>query len=204
MDYPGFQSGVDTIRMKMQKAVILLALSIFCQGASALRIERLIMPGDLVQGHKKFEDTCEKCHVNFAKEAQTGLCRECHEDVDLDIIRKQGFHGTRVIRNRACTDCHTDHEGRNADIVKFDASVFAHEQTDFVLKGKHKNLICNDCHKDGEKFREAANECYGCHREDDPHKKLLGRECSDCHTEESWHKTEFDHDKTDFPLKGKH
>jgi len=190
--------------MNIQKAVILLALSIFCQGADALRIERLIMPGDLIQGHKKFEDACEKCHVDYTKEEQTGLCRECHEKVDLDIVIKQGFHGASVIRNRACTDCHTDHEGRNADIVKFDASVFAHEQTDFTLKGKHKNLICRDCHKEGKKFREAANECYGCHEKDDPHKELLGKECSDCHTEENWLKTQFDHDKTDFPLKGKH
>ena len=67
--------------------LFLIGISFFHQ-AYALRIERLVMPGDLIQGHKKFEDECEKCHLNFTKTAQTELCRDCHEEVDLDVIKK--------------------------------------------------------------------------------------------------------------------
>jgi hypothetical protein len=184
--------------------LIFLILMLFFQNVSAMRIERLVMPGDLIQGHSKLEDECEKCHQSFTKGAQTKLCRNCHEDIDLDIKKKSGFHGASVIGNRACTDCHTDHEGRNAMIVLFEAEAFDHVQTDFELKGKHKQLACNSCHKPKKKYREAAHDCYDCHKDEEPHEELLGKECSDCHNEEHWHKTEFDHSKTDFPLKNKH
>lgn len=191
----------------MKKAVcslLFLIVSLSFHDAYALRIERLVMPGDLIQGHKKFEDECEQCHLNFAKEAQTELCLDCHEDIDKDVIKKQGFHGDSVIRDRACTDCHTDHEGRNAVIIMFEAETFDHNQTDFELKGKHKNINCDSCHEAEKKYREASSECNDCHKEDDPHEELLGEECADCHTEDTWDKTEFDHDETDFPLKDNH
>ncbi len=183
---------------------MLVILFLASQEASALRIERLVMPGDLIQGHKKFEDACEKCHVKYDKVGQTQLCRACHEEIDLDILKKNGFHGGSLIRDRACTDCHTDHEGRNANIVLFDAGTFNHDQTEFVLQGKHKDLLCDDCHQADQKYREAGVECYDCHKEEDPHKKLLGRECSECHNEKNWHETDFDHEATDFPLMYKH
>ena len=176
----------------------------FFHEAYAMRIERLVMPGDLIQGHKKLEDECEKCHLNFTKTAQTELCRDCHEEVDQDVIKKLGFHGDSVIRDRACTDCHTDHEGRNAVIILFEAETFKHSQTDFELKGKHKTINCDSCHEAEKKYREASDVCYDCHKEDDPHDELLGKECEDCHTEDKWHKTEFDHDETDFPLEHEH
>ena len=179
-------------------------ITLFIQEVYAVRIESLVMPGDLIQGHKKFEDDCEKCHLNFTKTAQTELCRDCHEEIDLDVIKKQGFHGASVIRDRSCTECHTDHEGRDAVIVLFEEETFNHKQTDFELKGKHKVISCVSCHDEKKKYREANDECYDCHKEDDPHKELLGKECADCHAEDKWDETEFDHDKTDFPLEHKH
>ncbi len=170
----------------------------------AARIERLVMPGDLIEGHKKIEEECEKCHLDFSKEAQSELCRDCHEDIDVDVIKKRGFHGNSIISDRACTDCHTDHEGRKANIVLFEAETFDHQQTDFELKGAHQNLSCDSCHEAEKKYREVDSECVGCHKDDDPHKELLGKECGDCHNEKNWKKTEFDHDETDFPLKHEH
>jgi len=181
-----------------------LVLTLFVHEAYAIRIERLLMPGELIQGHKKFEDECERCHLNFTKTAQTELCRDCHQEIDSDVIKKQGFHGSHLIAARACTDCHTDHEGKNAVIVLFEAETFDHKQTDFELKGKHKNIKCENCHEAEKKYREAKGECFDCHEKDDPHKELLGKECADCHTEDRWQKTKFDHQKTDFPLKHKH
>ena len=185
-------------------SLFFLWLILFTQQVYALRIERLVMPGELIQGHQKFEDECEKCHLNFTKKAQTELCRDCHEDIDHDVKNTRGFHGDTVIGNRACTDCHTDHEGRSARIILFEADTFNHKQTDFELKGKHKLLNCDSCHIAEKKYREAKTECIDCHKKDEPHEQLLGKQCADCHSEDTWHKTEFDHQETDFPLKHKH
>ncbi len=162
------------------------------------------MPGQLIQGHAKFEDDCEKCHQPFNKVSQTQLCRHCHEDIELDIVKEEGYHGAGALRERDCVECHTDHEGRQAQIVLFVEEIFDHEQTDFELKGKHKKLQCSSCHEQGKKFREAQHDCYECHKDDDPHDENLGKECSDCHTEKNWKETDFDHDKTDFKLRYKH
>jgi len=187
-----------------------ISISMLCIGlmfgmeASALRIERLVMPGDLIQGHAKFEDECEKCHVSLTKDAQTKLCRDCHEDIDHDVITKTGFHGAASLSKRECVECHTDHEGRKANIILFEPEVFDHKQTEFELKGKHQSISCESCHVAGKKYREAKHKCYDCHKEDDPHDELLGKKCEDCHNEKQWQKTKFDHDKTDFPLRDKH
>ena len=191
----------------MKKAVsclFVLMMVFFFHEVCAMRIEHLVMPGKLIQGHKKFEGDCEKCHLDFTKSEQIKLCRDCHEKIDLDVINKQGFHGSSAVRNRTCTGCHTDHEGRNADIILFEEEAFDHRQTDFELKGKHKKISCISCHELGKKYREAVGECFDCHKEDDAHEELLGKECADCHSEDEWHKTKFNHQDTDFPLTGKH
>ena len=43
-----------------------------------------------------------------------------------------------------------------------------------------------------------------CHRKDDVHRGNLGRKCNECHDEKAWRRHGFDHDKTSFPLHGKH
>lgn len=42
------------------------------------------------------------------------------------------------------------------------------------------------------------------HRKDDVHQGSLGAKCADCHTENDWKEAKFDHEKTRFPLTGKH
>ena len=47
--------------------------------------------------------------------------------------------------------------------------------------------------------------CVSCHRKDDKHKTSLGTECSSCHSERGWREVRrFDHDRTAFPLLGRH
>ena len=36
------------------------------------------------------------------------------------------------------------------------------------------------------------------------HQGSLGTKCADCHTENDWKEAKFDHEKTRFPLTGKH
>lgn len=173
-------------------------------GAMAGTIETLIMPGKLIEGHAKYEENCNECHQPFSKEKQSTLCQNCHEEVDADIMNGEGYHGRAELGETECRHCHTDHIGRDADIIKLGSETFDHDVTDYALKGAHTVAPCEACHVEGKKYREAPAECFSCHEEDDIHKGSLGEKCADCHTERSWRQSEFDHDKTDFPLHEKH
>jgi len=168
--------------------------------------EKLVMPGPLIKGHEKYRESCNKCHAPFKRQAQTGLCLDCHDKVGADRKARQGFHGkNQIAKNRACRHCHTEHKGRDADITGLDPSTFNHEETDFELKGRHRSLVCGQCHKQGEVFRKAPGACIGCHRRDDRHKGRLGDNCVTCHNEKKWNETAyFDHGKTSFALVDSH
>ena len=188
--------------------VLLLLLSSLCSalaGADAINFKKLLMPGKLAAAHAKLESDCDNCHVSFAKEAQGKLCAECHKAVAADLADRRGFHGRldpQTVMN--CKRCHSDHLGRNADIVGLDRAHFDHMQTDFPLTGKHNGLECGKCHAEGTKFRAASSECYACHRSDDRHRGALGRQCESCHVADAWKQVRFDHDKTQFALLGAH
>jgi len=176
------------------------------QPAGAQILERLLMPGPLVQGHAEFEQTCEKCHASFKKESQTGLCLACHEAVGEDLEAGQGFHGKNPnIKGRECVTCHTEHEGRDGIISPVSTSAFRHEMTDFALEGAHLGTACSECHVQGKAKREAAHECVACHKDDDSHEGRLGEDCAQCHTPVSWRESVFDHGRqTEFALEGAH
>ena len=165
----------------------------------------LLAPGEVTQAHAKTEADCDKCHKQFDKAAQPQLCINCHKKVGMDIAEKHGFHG-RAKEEKECRECHTEHRGRNASTVILDTSKFDHEQTDFLLKGKHFDARskCSGCHLPNKKFNEAPATCNGCHTKDDKHKGELGNDCAKCHTENGWKTTKVDHDKTNFKLLDKH
>jgi len=171
----------------------------------AIDMESLVMPGPVIRGHAKYEKQCTRCHAPFSKEKQSSLCRDCHEKVDADLNSNKGHHGRSAsIQDTGCKHCHTEHQGRKADIVRLDREMFDHRQTDFELKGVHTTLDCSACHVAGSKFREAKNECIDCHKKDDIHQGRLKETCSDCHKASSWKQGSFDHEKTKFSLQGAH
>jgi hypothetical protein len=182
-------------------AIILLAAA----PAMGSKLEMLVMPGPVIEGHAKYEAECPKCHLRFSKETQSGLCLDCHDKVKADVDSGEGFHG-RIpgIKDAKCRRCHTDHLGRDADIVHLDPQTFEHDRTDYPLKGAHLRIACTSCHKPDKEYRDAPDTCIGCHKEDDPHQGRLGEKCADCHSEKGWREARFDHDKTDFPLADTH
>ncbi|MDH5526508.1 MAG: cytochrome C [Nitrospirota bacterium] len=182
-----------------------MAVLTFPHSALAGPLERLVMPGELISGHAKYEDTCTNCHKRFSKGVQNNLCLDCHKDVASDVGKKRGFHGrSPQVANQECQVCHTDHVGRSADVVGLNRETFDHNQTDYRLKGRHQRVRCDGCHKPDKKFRDAPATCLACHKEDDAHDGRLGEKCEDCHSTAGWKKTAFDHDKTDFPLRDSH
>jgi hypothetical protein len=110
-----------------------------------------------------------------------------------------GFHGQL---QGECRTCHTDHRGRDANLIALDTASFNHNQARFALDGKHQKLECDACHIEHSPMSaqrrftgfELAS-CSSCH--DDPHHKSLGNDCARCHTTAGWegHDLRFDHNR---------
>ena len=69
-------------------AMTLIASMAEIDVAIAAGIQSLVMPGQLIEGHAKYEDECGSCHKSFSKQSQNRLCRDCHEKIDADIKQK--------------------------------------------------------------------------------------------------------------------
>ncbi|HFD32769.1 MAG TPA: cytochrome C [Gammaproteobacteria bacterium] len=192
-------------------SVFVILLLGYISVVSANPFESLVMPGKVIEGHKKYESDCSNCHKLFSKRGQDKLCLSCHKKVSKDVKGKRGFHGkSKSIRIAQCKSCHTEHKGRRVDIVKFEKEVFEHNKTDFRLGGRHKPLECHSCHKKNKKYRDAKSSCRSCHLKESPHKKAKAKkdrfkQCSDCHRATGWNKLVFNHTKkTKYKLTGAH
>jgi hypothetical protein len=109
--------------------------------------------------------------------------------------------------NNKCDGCH-DTGGWTSNRP---ASGFNHNLTKFHLVGRHVNLSCGKCHKEGDFRRPVAHDlCRNCH--EDPHRgqfasRAGGSDCSACHNPTDFKPALFDreaHMRTAFPLLGKH
>lgn len=183
-------------------------------------IKDLVMPGPVVEAHAAFEKQCQRCHEPFKKRSQRQLCLECHLPIKGDLNQKMGYHGrSAAVADVECKHCHTEHQGRKADIVLLDRETFDHQQTDFRLEGIHRQQRCEACHKTDEPQKKAwkldqpaptgfyaqtSSACFSCHAKIEPHKERLGKNCQDCHQSETWHKVSYPHDKTKFRLNAMH
>lgn len=128
---------------------------------------------------------CGSCHPNKKwKGLAFSRCGDCHADPHQPSFGKD------------CRACHNE--------ISWKTSRFNHEQTRFPLRGKHSALACSRCHPPGEKRGKIAfAKCSDCHHRD-PHAGKFGPDCQACHVVEGFEKVSFNHDKTRFPLTGKH
>ncbi|MDJ0926533.1 MAG: cytochrome C [Gammaproteobacteria bacterium] len=174
--------------------------------AGAVELEKLVMPGPVIAGHADIEVDCDQCHLAFSRDKQADLCRDCHEDVATDQAAGTGFHGLDAAAStESCASCHTEHEGRDANVIILDTETFDHDFTDFLLLGAHLETDCVDCHAADTKYRDAPQACVECHEDDDEHRGGLGRQCADCHSSTEWQETRFDHQEhTGYALLGGH
>jgi hypothetical protein len=196
--------GRKTCAWRAVRVVSVLLLWLPVPGLAST-LETLIMPGPVIEDHADLESNCEQCHVPFTKKEQKVRCVICHNAVAADLLRERGYHGRDGrARTLECKFCHTEHVGRDADIVGLDEAIFDHQISDFALEGKHVGVACEGCHRRGEKHRVAPGECKACHEQDDVHRGRLGDSCADCHSAEGWRETAFDHSETDFALRGRH
>ena len=149
---------------------------------------------------------CKKCHkpdfiidnnLKSRKGTYLGLnsnCFSCHEDVHQKTLGDN------------CSSCH------NTEAFK-PAAKFDHSNAVYKLTGAHTKVECMGCHKieekNGKKYQAFKNipfqNCNSCHK--DVHNGSFGPNCSSCHQTSSFkqiNSAAFDHNKTKFPLVGKH
>jgi hypothetical protein len=160
-------------------------------------------------------------------------CADCHKAVFRVSQaarlsqRKPPYIGWLGLETR-CTSCHEDaHRGaldRNClkchDAVHWKpAPRFDHNRTNYPLTGTHATVKCADCHASPRlqlasdargapipRYRPLEHQqCSACHA--DPHHGKLGASCDRCHTTASFqtvNRLSFDHDRTRYPLRGRH
>jgi hypothetical protein len=173
--------------------------------AQAGSVETLLMPGKVSHAHEKQEETCADCHDRSNRRPQSALCLDCHKDIAADVREGARFHGRMPnAGNGECRGCHTEHKGRDADIVHLNTAQFDHRLTEFALQGAHASLDCAACHQPNVAWRKAPATCIGCHKRDDVHASQFRQSCGECHGSAAWSGGKFDHEKTEFKLTGAH
>lgn len=174
-----------------------------------------LSPGDLTKAHANLEglSNCTKCHV-LGEKVTNEKCLDCHKEINSLIQKNIGYHASSEARNKNCSKCHSEHNGRDFQIIRFDENKFDHSTTGYVLKGKHSQIKCNECHqskfiKDPDlkirrnTFIGLTTNCNNCH--EDVHQKTLGNNCINCHNFDSFKTaTKFDHNTARFRLTGLH
>lgn len=145
---------------------------------------------DFALRNKHVDVKCKDCHERPDFKGAKKECVACHRKVDQEKGHK-GRYGAK------CESCHTDKEWK--DIV------FNHDKdTKYPLRGKHRSAKCNACHKGPLYEEKLKTRCSACHEKDDVHKGNQGSQCDSCHNEQKWTISDFDHDKSKFPLRDKH
>lgn len=196
-----------TFRAQILASIALVFLSI--------QLKAQFSPGDLSQAHAEYEgmDNCTLCH-KVGAQVSDAKCLECHKEMQSLIDANRGYHSSLEVQEKSCVKCHSEHHGRGFDVLHFDTVNFDHFLTGYELEASHERINCADCHKpDYIGDDEIANRegtfiglepaCLSCHI--DYHREELGSDCLECHNYEVFTETPgFDHDKTDYPLKGAH
>lgn len=174
-----------------------------------------ISPGDLSSAHAKLEgmSNCTQCH-ELGDKVTNQKCLECHKEIKNLMTQNRGYHANSQVESQSCTKCHSEHHGRKFDMVRFDTKSFDHNKTGYRLEGAHKSVDCKQCHQakniadakiksKPDTYLGLGTNCLSCH--DDFHQGAMPNDCLKCHTMEAFSPVaNFDHNETNFPLKGSH
>ena len=164
---------------------------------------------------------CLECH-GIGQPKLDSRCLECHVEIEWLRSRERGLHGIDGLDE--CATCHQEHGGRDFEIVHWGPggrSEFDHRRAGWELVDGHDGVECQRCHRDelrsssvmsilpggreGSTWLGLEVACASCHA--DPHEGRLGSSCAECHTEHDFRTivdNSFDHDRTQYPLRGAH
>ena len=137
-------------------------------------------------GGRHAEQPCFRCHPKGTEtEDDTRQeCVFCHRDLHGDQ-----FEGAN------CDRCHKGYE-------RWTIEFSDHTVSRFELGGKHLDVGCRGCHKEGH-FRPIDTACGNCHQ--NFHEGQLSKACTECHSPHGWPLVDFDHDSgSAYALVGEH
>jgi len=144
---------------------------------------------DYILEHDHVDVACDACHVDWAfVPLEYDRCEDCHRDPHRADFGK-----------KVCEDCHPRPKG-------WQVPNFNHNLTPYKLEGLHaEKPTCFDCHGKHKTEPLAYGVCSDCHGFPHNHQFEPTR-CDTCHDvfTADFIMPAFDHDKTEFPLKGKH
>lgn len=138
------------------------------------------------------EAKCLDCHKDpHFKDKPPTTCVGCHRRDD-ERMGHRGRYGEK------CDTCHVEKAWKPA--ARFDHN----RDTRYPLRGAHQKVVCDTCHR-GKLYEDKLSpQCGACHQKDDKHRGQLGLRCDSCHSESSWKGARFDHNRSSFPLLGRH
>ena len=182
---------------------------------SFIKVTAQLSPGDLSNLHSHLEglSNCTQCHV-LGNKVSSEKCLACHTEIKERIDLKKGYHVSSEVKGKECIVCHSDHNGKNFQLVRLDIAKFDHNLTGFSLSLPHAKKECKDCHNTKfiteQKIKDktftylgVGQECLICH--EDYHQKTLSSTCLNCHEPDVFKPaSRFKHSATKFPLVGKH
>ena len=140
---------------------------------------------------------CASCHVAGKFAGTATDCYSCHQS-DFALSKTVDHQAAQFSHD--CTTCHT--------MIGWKLSTFDHSKTNFQLVGAHRTVDCISCHG-GNKYVATPSACFSCHQSDftaaPAHvSSQFSHDCLTCHSMDSWTSAAFDHNRTNFPLKGGH
>jgi nitrate/TMAO reductase-like tetraheme cytochrome c subunit len=182
---------------------------------SVLKLAAQLSPGDLANPHAHLEglSNCTQCHV-LGNKISDEKCLACHTEIQQRITLQKGYHVSAEVKGKNCIVCHSDHHGKNFQMIRFDVEKFDHNLTGYPLSASHAKKECKDCHAVkfiADKKIRAKNytylglnqECLTCHT--DYHQKTLSSSCLNCHNPDVFKPaSKFNHNTARFRLVGKH
>lgn len=197
--------------MMNRKAIYILSvfLLIGSRGFSQLS------PGELSTAHTGLEglSNCTQCHV-LGNKVSNDKCLACHTELASRITARKGYHSSVSVEGKQCSECHSEHNGKNFKLIRFDLAKFDHSLTGYKLSEPHSKQDCRVCHtathitdpvlkQKKNTYLGVGTACLNCHA--DYHLKTLSSDCSQCHTDNAFTPAaKFSHDNARFRLAGKH
>jgi len=149
---------------------------------------------------------CAACHGGRQRGQPLphAACIDCHRDA----------HAARTAGEASWLRCEQCHDESGFQPARF--TLAEHDSTAFPLVGAHRAQPCVACHRAASGSGSAPGApplalphatCEDCHG--DPHGPELARlsggdGCRACHREDSWRDVRFAHDRTGWPLAGRH
>jgi hypothetical protein len=174
-----------------------------------------LSPGDLSGPHAHLEgiSNCTQCHV-LGNKISDDKCLACHTEIKERVSNQKGYHSSSEVKGKQCFSCHSEHNGKDFQLVRLDVTKFDHNLTGFTLSAPHAKKECKDCHVQknisdpkirAKKFTYLGVQtaCLTCHY--DYHQQTLPSACLTCHNAEAFKPAaKFSHTTARFQLNGKH